>query len=70
MRNDGYTFTTIVHPSAVLEGDVNIEEGAQILAGVVIQPGTSIGKDTIINSGVILDHDCNIEKNCHSKMSI
>ena len=65
MRDDGYTFTTIIHPSAIIGTNVELEEGVQIMAGAVVQPGTKIGKDTIINTGVILDHDCHIEKNCH-----
>lgn len=65
MREAGYCFATIVHPDAVIATNVVLEEGVQLMAGVVIQPGTTVGRDTIINTGVIIDHDCCVEANCH-----
>ena len=65
MREDGYSFTTIVHPSAILGKRVDLGEGVQIMAGSIVQHGTKIGNDTIINTGTILDHNCHIERNCH-----
>lgn len=65
MRNQGYTFSTVIHPSAVIASDVYLDEGVQIMAGCVIQPGSHIGMDSIINTGVLLDHDCQVEENCH-----
>ena len=65
LRKDGYEFTQVIHPSVVIAGDVKMAEGVQVMAGAVIQPGTQIGRDSIINTGVMLDHDCNISMNCH-----
>ena len=65
MRDQGYTFTTIIHPSAVVASDVELAEGVQVMAGSVIQSGTKIGIDSIINTGVLLDHDCKIAERCH-----
>ena len=65
MRKQGYIFTSVINPDAVVAPDVSLDEGAQIMAGAVIQPGTTIGKDSIINTGVLIDHDCKIAENCH-----
>lgn len=65
MRQQGYSFASLVHPSATIAGDVDLAEGVQIMAGAIIQPGTSVSEDSIINSGAIVDHDCKIGKNCH-----
>jgi len=65
MRKQGYKFATILHPDAVIASDVNLEEGVQVMAGAIIQPGTKIKQDSIINTGSLIDHDCTIEKNCH-----
>jgi sugar O-acyltransferase (sialic acid O-acetyltransferase NeuD family) len=65
LRDKGYKFKKVIHPSAVIARDIVFEEGVQVMAGVVIQPGTVIGTDSIINTGVLLDHDCKIAKNCH-----
>ena len=64
MRKQGYSFATVIHPSAVIASDVTLEEGVQIMAGTVIQAGTKIGKDSIINTGTLIDHDCKIYENC------
>jgi sugar O-acyltransferase (sialic acid O-acetyltransferase NeuD family) len=61
----GYTFSTVVHPSAVISDDVNLQEGCQIMAGAVIQPGTEIGKNCIINTQASIDHDCQIGDHSH-----
>lgn len=65
MKKNGYKFTQVIHPSVVIAHDVKIEQGAQIMAGVIIQPGVCIGESSIINSGVIVEHDCIISDNCH-----
>jgi sugar O-acyltransferase (sialic acid O-acetyltransferase NeuD family) len=65
MRKQGYRFTSIVHPDTVIGSDVSLDEGVQIMAGVVIQPGVKIGRDSIINTGTLIDHDCKIGDNCH-----
>jgi sugar O-acyltransferase (sialic acid O-acetyltransferase NeuD family) len=70
MREKGYHFTVVIHPNAVVASDVVLKEGAQVMAGVVIQPGTTIGKNTIINTGSIIDHDCIIAENCHVAPSV
>lgn len=61
----GYRFLAVRHPSAVVARDARIGEGAQILAGAVVQPGTLIGDDSIVNTGARVDHDCTIGRHVH-----
>jgi sugar O-acyltransferase (sialic acid O-acetyltransferase NeuD family) len=61
----GFTFATIVHPSAVMASDVVLGEGAQIMAGVIIQPGCVIGANVIVNTRTSIDQDCLIGNNVH-----
>ena len=65
MREAGYTFGTIIDPTAVVLSEVELGEGVQVMAGVVIQSRTSVGTDTIINTSATVDHDCVIEEGCH-----
>ncbi len=65
MRQRGYRFASVIHPSAVIAKDVELSEGTQVMAGTVIQPSVKIGVDTIVNTGVCIDHDCKIGANCH-----
>jgi UDP-perosamine 4-acetyltransferase len=64
-KNNGYSFATVVHPSAIVMSDVQLGEGVQIMAGAIIQPGCRIGDNVIINTGAILDHDCIIGEHTH-----
>lgn len=64
-KNLGYSFANVIHPSAVVAPDVKFQEGVQIMAGAIIQPGSSIGQDTIINTKTSIDHDCIIGDHVH-----
>jgi sugar O-acyltransferase (sialic acid O-acetyltransferase NeuD family) len=64
MRQKGYKFSTIIHPNSLISSDVYLDDGVQIMAGVIIQPGSKIGRNSIINTGAIVDHDCKIQENC------
>jgi sugar O-acyltransferase (sialic acid O-acetyltransferase NeuD family) len=64
-KRKGYEFLTVVHPSAILANDVILEEGVQVMAGAVIQPGVRIGRNVIINTRATIDHDCVIGDHSH-----
>lgn len=48
------------HPDAIVGRECRIEPGAQIMAGVVIQVGTRIGMNVVVNTAASIDHDCQI----------
>lgn len=53
----GVRFATVVHPSAIVAGGVEVGEGSVILAGAIVSPGCRIGAHCILNTGSQLDHD-------------
>lgn len=59
----GGTLAILIHPSAVIAPDVTIGEGTVIMAGVVINTGSRIGRFAIINTRAGIDHDNLIEDN-------
>ncbi|WP_338778596.1 acetyltransferase [Metabacillus sp. FJAT-52054] len=61
----GYKFAQVVHPSAIVSSYSLLGEGAQILAGVVIQPFAEVADNTIVNTAASIDHDCRIGAHCH-----
>lgn len=61
----GYAFTSAVHPSATVAKSVKISAGVQIMACAVAQPGAIIGSNTIINTAATIDHDSEIGAHCH-----
>ena len=61
----GFRFASVIHPRAVLAGNVKLHAGTQVMAGCIVQTGVEIGRDTIINTGTVVDHDCRIGNCCH-----
>ena len=49
---------SLIHPSAVIAEDVEIDTGSVVMAGAVINPSARIGKGCIINTSSSVDHDC------------
>lgn len=64
-KRAGYDFSVVVHPSAVVGPEVEIGEGAQIMAGAIVQPGCRIGADAIVNTRASVDHDCIVGAHAH-----
>jgi len=73
LRNDlyskfkklGYSFAKVVSKKAFVSSHAFLEEGVQVMQGVVIQAGTNIGYNSIVNTGSTVDHDCSIGSNNH-----
>ena len=61
----GYQFSNVIHSSAIVSSVVVMNEGTQIMAGVVVQAGCFIGRNTIINTHATVDHDCHIGDHTH-----
>jgi len=61
----GFTFSRVIHPSAIVASDCFLGEGVQIMAGVVIQPGVTIGNNALVNTRATIDHDCRIGDHAH-----
>lgn len=61
----GFGFASVVHPGAIFADEVWIEEGAQIMAGAVLQPGVTVGPNALVNTRVTLDHDCLVGAHAH-----
>ena len=61
----GYQFEKVIHPSALIANEVSLSEGAQVMAGAIVQTGSKICMNTIINTGSLVDHDCQIGSHAH-----
>lgn len=62
---EGLSVISLIHPSAVIGTDVEIGIGTTVMAGVVINSSSRIGKGCIINTSCSLDHDNVIEDYVH-----
>jgi sugar O-acyltransferase (sialic acid O-acetyltransferase NeuD family) len=61
----GYSFATLVSSDASVSRYAVLEEGVQVMRGAMIQTGTCIGCNSIVNTGSLVDHDCSIGNNNH-----
>ena len=58
----GYSFPTVIAPSAIVTPSSLVGEGTQIMHRCVINRAT-IGNHCIVNTGAIVEHDCQTEDN-------
>lgn len=64
-KKKGFNFQTLIHPFSFIDNTVLLEEGSQVMAGVVIQADCVIGPNVIVNSSASIDHDCKISSDVH-----
>ena len=64
-KSEGYRFAQVVHPAAVIASEVDLGEGAQVMAGAVVQTGCRVGHNVLVGSGCTIDHDCIIDDHAH-----
>jgi sugar O-acyltransferase (sialic acid O-acetyltransferase NeuD family) len=65
LESKGASLPILIHPTAVIGEQVNVGPGTVVMAGVVINCCTTIGKGCIINTGSTIDHDNTIENFTH-----
>ena len=58
----GAEFETLISPRAIITPNSRIGEGSAIMTGVIINRAT-LDKHVIVNSGAIVEHDCNVGSN-------
>ena len=61
----GASIPVLIHPNAVIGSYVDIGIGTAVMAGVIVNCCTKIGKGCIINTGSTIDHDNDIEDFVH-----
>ena len=66
----GANIPTLIHPSAIIGGCVEIGIGTAIMAGAVINPCATIGKGVIVNTCASIDHDCAVGDYCHISVGV
>lgn len=65
LEAEGASIPVLIHPMAVIGEQVGFGAGTAIMAGVVINCCSNIGKGCIINTGSTIDHDNLIEDYVH-----
>ena len=60
-----FEFAPVRHSSATVSEHAVLSLSSQILAGVIIQPGASLGAGSVLNTGASLDHGVSIGDHVH-----
>ena len=63
--DSGLRVPVLIHPSAYVSPEAEIEAGTVVFPKAVINTGCRIGAGCILNCGAIVDHDCILEDGCH-----
>jgi sugar O-acyltransferase (sialic acid O-acetyltransferase NeuD family) len=61
----GYAFPVISHATAVIASDASLGDGAQVMAGAIIQPAARIGRNVLVNTRAVVEHDCQVGDHAH-----
>ena len=61
----GFSFAQVISEHAVIQPDVMLGEGVQVMPGAVVQPGAMVGENSIINTCASIDHDVVIYPHAH-----
>lgn len=61
----GFELPPIVHPQAVIAPDVRVGAGCFVGPGAVLGPAARIGALAIVNSAVVVEHDCEVGEGVH-----
>jgi sugar O-acyltransferase (sialic acid O-acetyltransferase NeuD family) len=64
-KKSGYTFSQVLHPSAVISPNAVLAEGVQVMAGAILQAGVRVAENAVINTNTSVDHDCHIGNHVH-----
>jgi len=64
-HSEEFDFPPVIHPQAFVADEAVLAEGAQVMAGAVVQPGTRIRENVIVNTNASVDHDCDIRRDVH-----
>lgn len=57
-RAAGFSFPTVVHPTAFIEASATLGEGAQVFPQAYLGSDARLGFGVIVNTGAIVSHDC------------
>lgn len=60
-RLAGVVFPPALGRGVVIAPDVALTDGAQVMAGAVVQTGTRLGLSVLVNTGARIDHDAVLE---------
>ncbi|QRN82824.1 NeuD/PglB/VioB family sugar acetyltransferase [Chloroflexota bacterium] len=62
LRQAGFQFPKVIHPTAFIEDSADLIDGVQVFPLAYVGTEVTAGFGTIINTGAIVSHDCQLGK--------
>ncbi|MCI0349786.1 MAG: acetyltransferase, partial [Acidobacteriales bacterium] len=56
----GFELVNAIHPQAIVARSAQMGQGATIMAGCILNPGVWLGVNVVVNTGSVVEHDCQI----------
>ena len=66
LREIGCPIPAIVHPRATISPTARIGDGVVVMAGTVVNADATVGRDSILNTAAIVEHDCILDEAVHA----
>jgi sugar O-acyltransferase (sialic acid O-acetyltransferase NeuD family) len=60
LKQSGFQFPVIKHPSAIVASTSELGDGSVVLANAHVGPGARVGTVCLLNTGSSVDHDCRL----------
>jgi sugar O-acyltransferase (sialic acid O-acetyltransferase NeuD family) len=65
LEAEGWHFSGVRHPTAVVSQFAKVSAGVQLLAACVVQAGASIAEGSIVNTAAVVEHDSVLDTYVH-----
>jgi sugar O-acyltransferase (sialic acid O-acetyltransferase NeuD family) len=65
IKSLGGTFPVIISPLAYVSKYATVKEGTIVMHKALVNAGAAIGKNCIVNTKTLIEHDVNIRNHCH-----
>ena len=65
LKSLGATLPAIASPHAHISRHAGLEEGTVVFHGAIVNAGASVGRNCIVNSRALIEHDVTVGDHCH-----
>lgn len=65
LKGYGVEFPVIISPLSYVSKHASIDEGTIVMHRVAVNAAAKVGKNCILNTGAVIEHDVVIKDNCH-----
>lgn len=61
----GFRFLDVLHPTAIISDSARHGRGCQFMPAAIVNSGSCLGDNVIVNSRALVEHDCEIASHVH-----